>query len=175
MGKRTVVTEYRATQVMQEITAGYIPFQDIYHYPVRTNSAPKRIPVSECHTRYADDNESTVIDRYTLNTSYVYRTAISQPIRVSAVSLTEGELTRRVNYTYPDTWTGREPWAATLRNRHMLSIVLRKDYRILDATDSGTVSPVDPETPVEPIEPVEPKIDIFICYLFNYIKTFNKK
>ena len=156
MGKRTVVTEYRATQVMQEITAGYIPFQDIYHYPVRTNSAPKRIPVSECHTRYADDNDSTVIDRYTLNTSYVYRTAISQPIRVSAVSLTEDELTRRVNYTYPDTWTGSEPWAATLRNRHMLSIVLRKDYRILDATDSGTVSPVDPETPVEPVEPIEP-------------------
>ena len=156
MGKRTVVTDYRATQVMQEVTAGNIPFQDIYHYPVRTNSAPRRIPVSECHTRYADDNDSTVIDRYTLNTSYIYRTAISQPIRVSAVSLTEGELTRRVDYTYPDTWTGSESWVATLRNRHMLSIVLRKDYRILDSTDSGTVSPIDPGTPIEPVEPIEP-------------------
>ena len=38
----------------------------------------------------------------------------------------------------------------------MLSIVLRKDYRILDSTDSGTVSPIDPGTPIEPVEPIEP-------------------
>ena len=135
VSRGNVLTDYRATQVMQRILQGDLRLEDIYHYPVMTSSNPGRLPVTERHVEYhSDGNEET-----TVTTAYTPRAGISVPARPVTVSLMSGGVTRSVSYTYPDTWDGPEQWVEGLRSAHALSIPLKRDYRIW--TDSPSAIP----------------------------------
>lgn len=132
--KEAVVTEYRATQVMQRLGYGNLQMDDIYHYPVYTCSNPCKVPILEHHVEYHADSSESNYDEKTISKSYVIRSNLSEPVRVGATSMTESGLTRSMTYTYPDTWPGGNVWVSALKNSHALNLVLRKDFR---TTSSG--------------------------------------
>ena len=123
LSRSAVLVDYRATQVMQRITAGNVQYADIYHYPIWAHSAPDRRPVRTVSVGYhASGNDSTVVE-----TNYLPRTNLNSPLRVGSETWSEGGVTRTMQNNYADTWHGTAPsWVTALVGQHALNIPLKR-------------------------------------------------
>ena len=140
LSRSAVLVDYRATQVMQRITAGNVQYADIYHYPIWAHSAPDRRPVQTVSVGYhPSGNDTTVV-----NTSYVARPTLNTPLRVGSESWSEGGVTRYLQYTYPDTWPGSAPsWVTSLLGQHALSAPLKRTQTYTRSLPNGQSQVLD--------------------------------
>ena len=128
LSRGSVLTDYRAVQVMQRILYGDLQMDDIYHYPVLTRSCPGKNPTSEHRVEYHGSGTESNFDEVTTTTAYVPRSGLDKPVRPSSVTVSDASVSRTLAYTYPDTWSGGGTWASGLRSAHALGLVLRKDF-----------------------------------------------
>ena len=138
----TTLIGYQATQVMENsMFAGKVNYDDIYHYPINAYSSPARNPIKTINVEYhPSGNDTTVV-----NTLYVTRNSMSNPVRVSDVRISEAGITRVNEYHYADTWSGNESWIENLASQHCLSVPLRVEYKKLyPFANGGEVVPVQP-------------------------------
>lgn len=125
--RQSVLTGYRASQVMRRLEYGHMEYGDIYHYPVYTTSTLGRTPTKVVNVGYhASGNDTT-----TVNSTYVTRLSIETPVRLASVSSSEAGTLRSLSFDYPDTWQGAGPWTAALRDAHRLDSPIRKQYRVI--------------------------------------------
>ena len=119
----------------------------LYHFPVYASCKVDRRPVREVRVGYhPSGNDTTVV-----NTSYVPRTSISTPARISSVSMTEGNVAHSLNYSYADHWSEGE-WADSLGSQHCVSVPVR----IVESYfDKSVVTPYEDTTQT-------PKMDISV-------------
>ncbi len=141
-GRDTTLIGYSATQVMENsMFLGKVNYDDIYHYPIMARNSPSRNPVMivnvECHS---SGNDTTLV-----HTSYVSRSNMSDPVRVSDESINETGITRVKEFHYADTWEGNELWTSDLVSQHCLSTPLKVEYKkIYPIANSGEPVPVQP-------------------------------
>ena len=141
-GRDTTLIGYSATQVMENsMFLGKVNYDDIYHYPIMARNSPSRNPVMivnvECHS---SGNDTTLV-----HTSYVSRSNMSDPVRVSDESINETGITRVKKFHYADTWEGNELWTSDLVSQHCLSTPLKVEYKkIYPIANSGEPVPVQP-------------------------------
>lgn len=120
--RNSVLVDYHATQVYQDLLAGHLTHGNVYHFPIYAWGNYGRQPVKEVRVGYhASGNDTTVV-----NTSYVNRWYMSKPVRVSSVTLTAGNVERQMSYGYADYEGPSGDWTSTLESQHCLSVPLRK-------------------------------------------------
>ena len=113
-----ILVDYYATQVFHGYITTAPNFDEIYHFPIYAGCKYERRPIKEVRVGYhASGNDTTVV-----NTSYVSRDSMSDPIRVSSVSMHDGGETRSLSYSYPDKRPQAEIWASVLASQHCLSV-----------------------------------------------------
>ncbi|MBQ1913093.1 MAG: RHS repeat-associated core domain-containing protein [Bacteroidales bacterium] len=132
-----VLVDYPAVELLNDgLFAGHILNQCVYHYPVTVGRLLGRVPTRVVKTGYhASGQDSTVVE-YT----YVARPSLETPVRVDTVSIAGSDGTRRVRYTYADTWPAatRPAWATALFNRHGLQEPLVQDYESIVGSGVAT-------------------------------------
>ena len=134
---QSVLVDYYTSQVVNHWSTGQLEYDYIYHFPVYAHSRSGRNPVREVRVGYhACGNDTTVV-----NTSYVARTSMSSPVRVSSAGTTEAGTTRMVSYGYADTWSGGS-WASALRAQHCLSVPLNVKQWCQDVTSLQLSAPL---------------------------------
>lgn len=124
-----ILAGYKATQVMYFPTYGKLSYEDIYHYPIYITQHPSRNPVKTVRVNYhPSGNDTTVV-----NTSYVTRQDLSDPVRVLTIATNEAGVIHRELYGYADNRTNPESWVIELKNRHCLSVPLAKRWVVISA------------------------------------------
>ena len=140
--RNAALVGYHATQVMEnEMFYGQVNYSDIYHYPIKAFSSPARNPIETIKVEYhSSGNDTTVV-----NTSYVSRSSLSDPVRVSDIRVRDAGLTRVKKFHYADTWEGNELWTSDLVSQHCLATPLKVEYKDLSPFGNwGVVGPLQP-------------------------------
>ncbi len=124
--REDILIDYVVQQVWHPSGIGAISNEYVYHYPVYASRLIPRSMTRESHVRYhaegRKDSTSTAI-------SYVPRgTDLEMPARISAVSSSEGDMYRKMEYTYADGSDG--PFAKILRDQHFVAAPLKTEYGI---------------------------------------------
>ena len=131
------LVSYYVSQIANHWLAGNLEYDYMYHFPVYAGSHPVKRPVKEVRVGYhRSGNDTTVV-----NTSYVNRTSLSVPERVSSVTMTSGNVRRQVNFGYADNGMEGEDWAQALASQHFLSVPVRKSVLYADNSTRMTVLP----------------------------------
>lgn len=131
------LVSYYVSQIANHWLAGKLEYDYMYHFPVYAGSHPVKRPVKEVRVDYhRSGNDTTVV-----NTSYVNRTSLSVPERVSSVTMTSGNVRRQVNFGYADNGMEGEDWAQALASQHFLSVPVRKSVLYADNSTRMTVLP----------------------------------
>ena len=131
------LVSYYVSQIVNHWLAGNLEYDYMYHFPVYAGSHPVKRPVKEVRVGYhRSGNDTTVV-----NTSYVNRTSLSVPERVSSVTMTSGNVRRQVNFGYADNGLECEDWAQALASQHFLSVPVRKSLLYADNSTRMTVLP----------------------------------
>ena len=131
------LVSYYVSQIVNHWLAGNLEYDYMYHFPVYAGSHPVKRPVKEVRVGYhRSGNDTTVV-----NTSYVNRTSLSVPERVSSVTMTSGNVRRQVNFGYADNGLECEDWARALASQHFLSVPVRKSLLYADNSTRMTVLP----------------------------------
>ena len=122
----TVLVDYKVKEVMVHSAYGEIgglQYGDLYHYPVYAKEFYSRQPQSIVKIGYhANGNDTTGVEY-----SYVSRSNLSNPLRISSVQ-TEVDLNvRTLKYTYPDTYQNAPTWVSSLVSAHRLNTVLKQE------------------------------------------------
>ena len=164
--ERKVLVSYEAGQVWYPAGAGNISHANIYHYPVYVTSYAGRNAVKKHIINYyhAESNENGSIltsndatddgevsrDSVCVEMSYFERDeALTLPSRLKSSGVTEGEVERRLEYSYPaDT--------SVLYGQHAVTTLLQTDYWInhADAVMSNPGKPVISTAAIGPLRPV---------------------
>ena len=133
---------YCASQVMENsMFLGKVDYDDIYHYPIKAYSSPSRNPIKTINVEYHTSGNDTTI----VNTSYVSRSSLSEPIRVSEIRVRDTKTTRVKKFHYADTWEGNELWTSDLVSQHCLAMPLKVEYKDLSPFGNwGAVVPLQP-------------------------------
>ena len=133
--RRSVLLDYKVTQVMQRYQSGDLRYSDMYHYPVYGHDSPGNVPVKTvCVCYHPGGNDTT-----TVRGVYHGRGNLSAPPRLSSVTHDNGDRIRLVRYTYPDTWTDGPTWATSLKQAHVLSVPLKTTYGYVDSSYNGNI------------------------------------
>ncbi len=130
----SVLVDYHAVQAYHHWLEGYMNLDHIFHFPIYAKGDQGRYPVKETRVGYhTSGNDTTVI-----NTSYVLRNSISDPVRISTTFSTEDGVGRSMSYTYSDTWGNAPEWVAELINQRYLSEPLTQSLWILQEQQNGS-------------------------------------
>lgn len=131
---RSVLVDYYAVQAYHHWVEGYMEYDHIFHFPIYAAGNYGKHPVNEIRVRYyPSGNDTTVV-----NTSYVSRTTLEEPIRISSISMAKGRACRQIDYRYADNMTDGGAWTMELRNQHCLSIPV---WRSISYGDSSSLLP----------------------------------
>ena len=131
-----VLVGYEASKVMEYNAFdayGNLNYNDIYHYPIYVTSYSSRNPIEEVRVNYHDSGNDTLV----INTSYVPRMHMTDPVRVESVSTSEEGVTRRASYVYADTWENAESWVSTLCLQRYLSFPLKRIFEYGESLAMG--------------------------------------
>ena len=122
----TVLVDYKVKEVMVHSAYGEIgglQYGDLYHYPVYAKDFYSRRPQSVVRIGYhANGNDTTSVEY-----SYVYRSNLSNPLRISSVQTDVDLNVRTLKYTYPDTYQNAPTWVSSLVSAHRLNTVLKQE------------------------------------------------
>lgn len=173
----SVMTGYKAVQVMERLMAGDLREVDLQHYPLYTQSRLGSSPSSVTKIGY-HYSDSGLSGRDTTRVFYSFsRSSFSEPARNSSIHIFTSDALRAVFLTYPDTWgSGTPSWATALASQHALSIPVKRTYVITSTTadDTGSGPPV-----IRAINPNMPPIPFWkkrdtVSVVTEY-GTFNNK
>ena len=160
ISRTSILVDYHATHVVQHWLDGFMTQDYIYHFPVYASSCSGRQPVKEVRVGYhASGNDTTVV-----NTSYVLRLSLEDPVRVSSVTMTAGNVERQMSYGYADQEAPSSDWTSTLESQHCLSVPVRKGISYTESESSAisgdiampTALPAFPDTVVHVDTPLIP-------------------
>ena len=161
--RNSVLVDYHATQVYQDLLAGHLTHDNVYHFPIYAWGNYGRQPVKEVRVGYhASGNDTTVV-----NTSYVNRRSMSKPVRVSSVTMTAGNVERQMSYGYADQEARSGDWTSVLASQHCLSTPVKRRVRYTEKSISihviggnSDVSltdlPAFPDTIIQVVTPLAP-------------------
>lgn len=122
LSRNSVLVDYYAVQAYRHGLLGYMELNHIFHFPIYAKGNYGKSPVKEIHVGYNPSGTDTLI----VNTSYVQRMLMEEPIRVSSTDMTDGKVLRRIDYKYADNNISNETWIQELKNQHCLSAPLWK-------------------------------------------------
>ena len=157
-----VLVDYHATQVCQDQLAGHVTHDNVYHFPIYAWGNYGRHPVKEVRVNHhASGNDTTVV-----STAYLPRLSLSKPLRVSAITMTAGNVNRIASYSYADTYYEGD-WTSELSSQHCLTVPIRKGIGYIEINMSGPVLgenaevtvtdlPVFPDTIIQIVTPLAP-------------------
>ena len=138
MTRNAVLVDYYAVQAYSHRVDGYMEYDHIFHFPIYAHGNYGKHPVKETHVGYHQSGNDTTV----VNKSYMERLSLDVPVRISAVSMTEGKVHRQMDYRYADNWYDNEGWIQELKGQHFLSTPILKGLTF-ENTTSGTL-PVAP-------------------------------
>ena len=161
--RNSVLVDYHATQVYQDLLVGHLTHDNVYHFPIYAWGNYGRQPVKEVRVGYhASGNDTTVV-----TTSYVPRRSLSTPVRVSSVTMTAGNVERQMSYGYADQEVRSGDWTSVLASQHCLSTPVKRRVRYIEKSSSihviggnSDVSltdlPAFPDTIIQVVTPLAP-------------------
>ena len=163
--RESVLVDYHAQQVFRHWYAygGFMTLDHIYHFPIYARSHSGRHPVKEIRVGYhPSGNDTTVV-----NTSYVPRTSMAKPVRVSSVTMTAGNVQRQMSYGYADQEALSGDWTSVLASQHCLSTPVKRRVRYTEKSISRPVIggnsdvsltdlPAFPDTIIQIVTPLAP-------------------
>ena len=121
-----ILVDYKVKEVMVHSAYGEIgglQYGDLYHYPVYAKDFYSRQPQSVVRIGYhANGNDTTSVEY-----SYVSRSNLSNPLRISSVQTDVDLNVRTLKYTYPDTYQNAPTWVSSLVSAHRLNTVLKQE------------------------------------------------
>lgn len=133
--EKSVLVDYYTSQVAYDWREGLLYYDHIYHFPIYASSHVGRHPVKEvCVGYHPSGNDTTVV-----NTSYVPRLSMTEPVRIASVSMMTGNVNRHINYEYADYRSAGEDWAHELASQHCLSVPLRRSLNHIARSISSPV------------------------------------
>ena len=143
-----IVVGYNARLLFKTSGVGNYRPDFTYHYPVYSSRTLPRNPIKEVHVGYHEHGNDTTV----VNSSYIERTSLSEPVRVASKSISTDYYKQFVKYTYADTWEGEEDWPSALADQHFLSVPLKKEYRKCNFPYTGLITGgiVDSSSSVNP-------------------------
>ena len=146
------LVSYYVSQIANHWLAGNLEYDYMYHFPVYAGSHPVKRPVKEVRVGYhRSGNDTTVV-----NTSYVNRTSLSVPERVSSVTMTSGNVRRQVNFGYADNGMEGEDWAQALASQHFLSVPIKRRLYHTDMSEVSSTTGGDTLTPAGSLSGIYP-------------------
>jgi hypothetical protein len=146
------LVSYYVSQIANHWLAGNLEYDYMYHFPVYAGSHPVKRPVKEVRVGYhRSGNDTTVV-----NTSYVNRTSLSVPERVSSVTMTSGNVRRQVNFGYADNGMEGEDWVQALASQHCLSVPIKRRLYHTDMSEVSSTTGGDTLTPAGSLSGIYP-------------------
>ena len=126
--RKEVLVDYHVEQIYHHMAEGVLYHDHLYHFPIYASSYSGKNPVKKIRVGYhTNGNDTTVV-----NTSYVSRMSLSDPVRVHSVSTIDGDVERVLSCSYPTASPGSEAWQRELASRHCLSVPVRRNLSYVD-------------------------------------------
>ena len=131
--RNSVLVDYYAVQAYRHRVEGYMQLDHIMHFPIYAKGNYGRQPVKETRVGYhSSGNDMSVV-----NTSYVSRMSMEDPVRVASTKMTEGNVIREVNYEYADNLHHAYIMVGELANQHCLSVPVWRGISYRDISDNS--------------------------------------